>query len=43
MHLDPVSGKWQLVTNFTDYEHSSASFYVLELAKHFIPVHYKDL
>ena len=27
MHFDPVSGKWQLVTNFTDYEHSSASFY----------------
>ena len=43
MHLNPVSGKWQLVTKFTDYEHSSASFYEIGLAKHFIPVHYKDL
>ena len=27
IHLNPVSGKWQLVNDYTDYEHSSASFY----------------
>ena len=27
IHLNPVSGKWQLVNDFTEYEHSSASFY----------------
>ena len=43
MHYNPVSGKWQLVNDFTDYEHSSASFYELGVPKHFIPVHFKDL
>ena len=32
-----------IIRNNTGYEHSSASFYELELAKHFIPVYYKDL
>ena len=27
IHLNPVSGKWQLVDDYTKYEHSSASFY----------------
>jgi putative transposase len=27
IHLNPVSGKWQLVNDFTEYGHSSASFY----------------
>ena len=27
MHKNPVSKKWQLVNDFTDYLHSSASFY----------------
>ena len=27
IHLNPVSGKWQLVKDYTEYEHSSASFY----------------
>jgi REP element-mobilizing transposase RayT len=27
MHHNPVSKKWNLVKDFTDYEHSSASFY----------------
>lgn len=43
IHHNPVSGKWNLVNNFTDYEHSSASFYELGTPKHFTPKHYKDL
>jgi len=27
IHLNPISKKWNLVNDFTDYEHSSASFY----------------
>jgi len=27
MHNNPVAGKWQLVKDFTEYEHSSASYY----------------
>ncbi len=27
IHLNPVSGKWQLAKDFTEYAHSSASFY----------------
>lgn len=27
MHNNPVSGKWQLANDFTEYEHSSASYY----------------
>ena len=26
IHHNPVSGKWMLVKNFIEYEHSSASF-----------------
>jgi REP element-mobilizing transposase RayT len=42
-HYNPVSGKWQLVINYTDYDHSSASFYELGIVKYFTPVHYKEL
>ena len=27
IHRNPVSGKWKLVIDYTDYEHSSASFF----------------
>ena len=27
IHHNPINKKWQLVTDFTDYEHSSASLY----------------
>lgn len=27
LHANPVSGKWSLVKDFTDYEYSSAAFY----------------
>ena len=30
IHYNPVNGKWNLCTEFTDYEHSSAAFYELE-------------
>lgn len=43
IHRNPVSGKWSLVKDFTTYEHSSASFYELEIIKHFEPKHYKDI
>jgi len=31
IHHNPVSGKWSLCTEFTDYAHSSAAFYELGL------------
>src|SRR5204863_747552 len=37
IHLNPVSGKWQLVNDFTEYEHSSASFYETGEAKNYEP------
>ena len=43
IHYNPVSGKWMLAKNFIEYEHSSASFYEIQLVKHFRPVHYMDL
>ncbi|MFT3679069.1 MAG: hypothetical protein QM791_02280 [Ferruginibacter sp.] len=43
IHYNPVSGKWMLAKDFTEYEHSSASFYELQIVKHFRPAHYIDL
>ena len=43
IHYNPVSGKWNLVNDFTAYEHSSASFYELGMVKQFIPLHYTDI
>ena len=43
IHYNPVTGKWQLAKNFVEYEHSSASFYEIQLVKHFRPAHYIDL
>lgn len=43
IHYNPVSGKWILAKDFIEYEHSSASFYEIQLVKHFRPVHYLDL
>jgi REP element-mobilizing transposase RayT len=43
IHNNPVSGKWQLAKDFVDYEHSSASFYEIQLVRHFKPLHYLDL
>ncbi len=43
IHLNPVRGKWNLANHFTEYEHSSASFYELNEVKYFEPVHYRNL
>ncbi len=43
IHNNPVSGKWMLAKDFVEYNHSSASFYELQLSKFFKPMHYIDL
>jgi REP element-mobilizing transposase RayT len=43
IHHNPVSGIWNLVNDFTNYEHSSASFYESGIIKHFTPLHYKEI
>ncbi len=43
IHHNPVTGKWMLAKNFVEYAHSSASFYEVQLVKHFRPVLYMDL
>jgi len=43
IHLNPVSKKWNLVDDFTDYEHSSASFYEKGLKKYEHLVHLSDV
>ena len=42
IHHNPVSKKWNLVTDFTDYEHSSASFYEKGIKKYGHMVHIND-
>ena len=39
IHHNPVSKRWQLVSDFTEYEHSSASFYEKGLKKYKWVVH----
>ena len=41
IHHNPVSGKWNLVNDYTDYEHSSASFYELGIVKGYQPVDFR--
>jgi REP element-mobilizing transposase RayT len=43
IHNNPVSGKWMLAKDFVEYEHSSASFYEIQLVRHWKPMHYMDL
>jgi REP element-mobilizing transposase RayT len=43
IHNNPVTGKWMLAKDFVEYEHSSASFYELQLVRHCRPMHYMDL
>jgi putative transposase len=43
IHHNPVSGKWNLVKDFTNYEHSCASFYELGISKLFTPLHFKEI
>lgn len=43
IHYNPVRGKWKLVEDFTQYRHSSASFYYCNMEHPFITItHYKD-
>ena len=43
IHHNPVSGKWNLVNDYTDYEHSSASFYDLGIIKGYEPFDFRIL
>jgi len=43
IHLNPVKGNYQLVADWREYEHSSASFYELSKVQHFAPVHHMEL
>ena len=43
MHVNPVTGKWNLVNDFASYQHSSASFYETGIVVHFSPRHFRDL
>ena len=43
IHNNPVSGKWMLAKDFVEYEHSSASFYEIQLVTYHRPLHYLDL
>lgn len=43
IHLNPVRGNYNLVSDWREYEHSSAGFYELQQIKHFAPVHYMEL
>ena len=43
IHNNPISGKWILAKDFVEYEHSSASFYEIQLVRHFSPLYYLHL
>jgi len=43
IHNNPLKGKWNLSETISDYEHSSASFYELDMVKHFKPFDYRDV
>jgi len=38
IHHNPVTGKWQLCTEFTEYPHSSAAFYETEVSHPFLKI-----
>jgi len=43
IHRNPVNGKWKLVIDYTDYEHSSASFYETGVVSEYKPFDYRLL
>lgn len=44
IHHNPVSGKWYLTDDFTQYEHSSARFYELNQNNYYFPLkHYEEV
>jgi len=42
IHHNPISKKWNLAGDFTDYEHSSASFYEREIKRYQKIIHVND-
>ena len=42
IHKNPVNGKWNLVNDLANYEHSSAGFYENQTVRHFKPIHFLD-
>jgi hypothetical protein len=43
IHHNPVSGKWNLVNDYTLYEHSSASYYENGIKKYEKLVHINEV
>jgi REP element-mobilizing transposase RayT len=43
MHANPVTGKWNLVEDFTDYIHSSAKYYELNEEGIYPVTHYNEI
>ncbi len=43
IHLNPVRKNYCLVSDWREYEHSSAGFYELQQCNHFKPIHYMEL
>ena len=43
IHHNPVSDKWNLVNDYTDYKHSSASFYDLGIVRAYKPFDFRVL
>ena len=43
MHKNPVSKKWRLVNDFTDYLHSSAAYYEKEVKQYNKLFHVNDV
>ena len=43
IHRNPVTGKWKLVIDYTDYEHSRASFYETSVVRKYKPFDYRLL
>jgi hypothetical protein len=43
IHRNPVSGKWKLADDFTEYEHSSASYYEIGTVKNYAPFDFRLL
>jgi len=43
IHYNPVTGKWKLVSDYVEYEHSSASFFETGETKNFEPFDFRLL
>ena len=43
IHHNPVSGQWNLVKEYTEYEHSSVSFYETGKIKNYLPFDFRTL